>query len=50
MILDNEKQRENLLAMIATATLAPAPYQKMKQAVMEMEELENAVKTATISE
>lgn len=48
MVLDNEQQRGDLLAMIATATLAGGTITQLRGAVAAMDALENAVREATI--
>lgn len=50
MILDNEQQRKNLLAMIAATPLAGGTLPQLKPQIAVLEELESAVKSAEITE
>lgn len=49
MILDNEQQRQDLLAMIGTVTLAGGTVETLRKAISELDALKKAVEDATCS-
>jgi len=49
MVLDSEQQRQDLLAMIGTVTLAGGTVEVLRKGIEEVDALKKAVTDATIS-